>query len=104
MRYEWDPDKAAANLAKHGVSFDDVLRFDWSDIDEIDDVRYDYGEIRINAVGFIDGRLHVLLYTPRDGAVRLISLRKANPREVRRYELRRQTEAPGGLRGKPGTD
>jgi uncharacterized DUF497 family protein len=104
MLYEWDDDKAAANLEKHGVSFHDVVRFDWSDVDEIDDKRFDYGETRTNVVGFLDGRLHVLLHTPRDGALRLISLRKANPREVRRYERRRTAAPAAGLRGEPGAD
>jgi uncharacterized DUF497 family protein len=104
MRYEWDDDKAESNLAKHGVAFSDVVRFDWSDVDEIDDKRFDYGETRTNVVGFLDGRLHVLLYTPRDGAKRLITLRKANPREVLRYERRRTEASAAGLRGKPGAD
>lgn len=47
--------------------------------------RYDYGEDRFQALGLIDGRLHMLVFTIRGGTLRAISLRKANPREVRRY-------------------
>jgi len=45
-QYEWDPGKARANLAKHGVSFDLVADFDWARAIEIEDDRLDYGEAR----------------------------------------------------------
>jgi uncharacterized DUF497 family protein len=80
----FDPDKDAANLAKHGVS---LLRADEIQMEEalieVDD-RFDYGEPRWIAYGELDGRLHVLAFTVRDASVRAISLRKANDRE-RRY-------------------
>ena len=50
------------------------------------DDRYDYGEDRTQALGLIDGRLHMLAFTMRGDALRVISLRKANPREVKRYD------------------
>ena len=83
MQYEWDADKARANQEKHGVSFDDVHRFDWESAIEAEDVRYDYGELRMQALGLIDNRLHVLVYTMRGMNVRVISLRKANRRDIR---------------------
>lgn len=83
MRYEWDTDKARANLEKHGVSFEDVARFDWDSAIEAEDIRYDYGELRMQALGLIDNRLHVLVYTMRGNSVRVISLRKANRRDIR---------------------
>jgi uncharacterized DUF497 family protein len=83
--YEWDPAKAAANLAKHGVAFDEVRNFDWdSAIERVDD-REDYDELRMVALGFIGVRLHVLIFTPRRDSVRVISLRRANAREMRVY-------------------
>lgn len=83
MRYEWDTDKARANLEKHGVLFEDVARFDWDSAIEAEDIRYDYGELRMQALGLIDNRLHVLVYTMRGNSVRVISLRKANRRDIR---------------------
>ena len=83
MRLEWDDDKRAANLAKHGVDFADAARFDWDTALELEDARYDYGERRWRALGLIDGRLHALVYARRGDAIRVISLRKANAREER---------------------
>ena len=83
MRYEWDAGKAEVNVAKHGVLFDIVTGFDWSTAFEAEDQRYDYGEKRMQAVGMIGGRLHVLVYTKRADVIRVISLRKANRREMR---------------------
>jgi uncharacterized protein len=85
-QYEWDPGKARANLAKHGVSFDSVADFDWSRAIEIEDGRFDYGEARTLAIGPIKSRLFVLIYTARGESVRVISLRRATPRERRDYE------------------
>lgn len=50
------------------------------------DARYSYGEERYQLVGMIERRLFVLVYTPRSGAMRIISARKANQREIRYYE------------------
>jgi len=52
------------------------------------DNRYSYEEDRYQLIGRIGKRLFVLVYTPRDDAIRIISARKANAREVRRYENR----------------
>ncbi len=86
MEYEWDPAKAEANLLKHGIPFDDVLGFDWSVATTAPDLRKGYGEDRVMAVGPVGGRLHVLIFTPRGGKVRVISLRRSNDREGRSHE------------------
>ena len=52
------------------------------------DHRFSYGEDRYELIGRIEGRLYVLIYTPRQDGIRIISARKANPREVKRYENR----------------
>lgn len=80
--YEWDAAKAAQNLAKHGVPFEQVARFDWQSAIEAEDTRYDDGETRMQALGTIDGRYHVLVYAWRGDCIRVISLRKANRREI----------------------
>lgn len=82
LLYEWDIEKAAQNLAKHGVPFEAVEKFDWSTAIEAEDTRYDYDETRMQALGMIDERYHVLVYAWREDRVRVISLRKANRREI----------------------
>ncbi len=62
--------------------------FDWSTAIEVYDNRMDYGEERWIALGFIGSRLHILVYTTRIGAIRIISLRKANKRESEYYETK----------------
>jgi len=80
--YDWDSEKAKANLAKHGVPFEAVAGFDWRTAIEAEDIRYDYVETRMQALGKIGERYHVLVYAWRDDRIRVISLRKANRREI----------------------
>jgi hypothetical protein len=83
MRYDWDPQKRRANLVKHKVDFAAVEAFDWSAARIEADIRHD--EVRLKATGAIAGRVHVLIYTVERRVVRVISLRKASAREVRRH-------------------
>jgi uncharacterized protein len=85
MRVEFDPDKDAANRRKHGLSLAEAGRMDLSTAIVDADCRYAYGEDRFQALGLIDGRLHMLAFTMRGDVLRAISLRKANPREVKRH-------------------
>ena len=85
--WDWDEDKRQANLAKHGVDFADIDRFDWPLASEWIDVRFDYGEVRKVAVGTIDARLFVAVFTERGAFRRVISLRKANEREKRKWSI-----------------
>ncbi|MFT4102987.1 MAG: BrnT family toxin [Burkholderiaceae bacterium] len=85
MRYEFDPAKLAANVLKHGVWFATAEDFEWETAQIEIDGRKHYGESRFTATGLIGSRLFVLTFTLRDTTVRIISLRKANFREVRRY-------------------
>lgn len=83
--YEWRPAKADSNVIKHHVPMRAVYRFEWdSALERIDD-RLPYGEVRCTAMGFIGERLHVMVFTRRDLQIRVISLRKANRREVMFY-------------------
>ncbi|MFI3122498.1 MAG: BrnT family toxin [Methylococcales bacterium] len=88
MKYTWDENKLALNLQNHKVHFADVERFEWESAIVEPDNRKDYGESRFCAYGVIDNRLHCLVFTPRNNAIRLISLRKANQKEVKRYALK----------------
>ncbi len=88
MRFEWDPRKAAENLAKHGVSFEeaatvfrDVLSATGADPD------HSVGEQRFVTFGIsIGGRLLAVAHTDRDDTIRIISARPATPRERKIYE------------------
>lgn len=86
MNTTFDPLKEAANLAKHGISLAEAARLDWDmALVSLDD-RQDYGELRQVALAPMDGRLWVVVFTDRPEGRRVISLRKANLREYRRYE------------------
>lgn len=85
MNYEHDPAKLAANVRKHGVWFSAADDFEWETAQLEVDNRKRYGETRFIAAGLIGVRLFVLTFTLRGNAVRIISLRKANRREVQRY-------------------
>ncbi|MFZ2447686.1 MAG: BrnT family toxin [Syntrophobacteraceae bacterium] len=91
MEIEFDPEKNARNIELRGVSFEDAVRFEWESAVIIPDTRLDYGEPRYRAFGIIDNRLHALVFTPRGGVIRVVSLRKANRREVHRYETQNQS-------------
>lgn len=86
MDISFDPDKNKKNIAERGISFEWAAEFEWSNALIVEDTRKDYGESRFQAIGFIENRLYVLVFTPRAGRVHVISLRKANRREVKRYE------------------
>lgn len=86
VEYEWDHNKQIANLAKHGVDFVKAAEFDWDTAIVSADDRRDYGELRTIAVGRIRERVYVMIFTPRQSKVRIISLRKANSEEVESYD------------------
>lgn len=86
MDIEFDSAKNQRNLEKHGIGLFQAQNFDFaSALIEIDN-RIDYGEQRFNALGWLNSRLYMLTFTPRGGKLRIISLRRANKREVRKYE------------------
>ena len=86
MRFEWDEEKNRMNVQKHGISFNDVIGlFDHPMIVHLD-VRNDYEENRWVGIGMMKHHVAVVVYTERMGdAIRIISARKANKREVRQY-------------------
>lgn len=87
MDFEWDADKAARNLRKHGVSFEDAeLVFYDSRRVEAYDGREDYGEDRWATIGFAYSAVLYVVYTVRrKDTIRLISVRKANANERKQY-------------------
>ena len=87
MNFEWDEAKSEACFRERGFDFAYAARafFDPNRVVQID-VRHSYGEERYQLMGKIEGRLFVLVYTPKHVALRIISARKANQREIRYYE------------------
>ena len=84
--FEWDDRKAAANLARHGVSFETARRaFEDALVVEIDDRRGNYGEERYLALGMVRDRLLAVAYWLRGERIRIISARPAEPFERRLY-------------------
>ena len=83
MEFEFDSAKDEANVAKHGVSLADADRVEVRAI--VEDTRVDYGEVRYNAFGTIEGVPYCFTFTLRDGAVRIISLRRVRLKEYRRH-------------------
>jgi uncharacterized DUF497 family protein len=86
MDITYDPNKNETNIAERGLSFEAVRDFEMAGALIVEDIRKAYPERRFQALGYIGDRLHMLVFTPRNGKVHVISLRKANPREVRQYE------------------
>lgn len=91
MEFEWNEDKSDACLTERGFDFAYVARvfLDPRRLVAPDD-RLDYGEPRFSVLGEIEGRVFVVVYTPRGRRFRLISARKANQREVQRYDRQRR--------------
>ena len=84
--FEWDDSKAESNEAKHSVSFPFAARaFEDENRLTVTDDRFEYGEARYITLARIEQRIYVLVYTMRGSAIRLISARKANSKEVKRY-------------------
>ncbi len=84
--FEWDEAKAAANYAKHGVTFEaarEVFKDPFA-IEQADD-RQTYGEERWTIIGMAHDRLLFVAYTMRNEAIRIISARAAEPFEQREY-------------------
>ena len=85
MKIEFDPAKSEKNREERDLPFDRATDFDWEAAKYAEDVRITYPEPRFVAVGYLDKRLHVLCFTLVPGGVRIISFRKANNREAKRY-------------------
>lgn len=85
----FDEAKSARNLRERDLPFSMVERFNFETAHFELDKRKDYQEQRYVALGFLGYRLHVLCFTPAGNGIRVISFRKANPREIRFYEKTR---------------
>ena len=88
MRFEWDPEKAASNAAKHGVTFEEAQTVFQDDLFvAFEDPDHSRGESRFIIMGQSTRKnLLVVSYTERRKAIRLISARPATRKERRTYE------------------
>ncbi len=90
MEIDFDSAKNEWNILQRELSFERVANFDFKTAVFSVDARRDYGEIRRRALGLLDGRLYALVFVETADGIRVISFRKANKREVNRYEAATQ--------------
>ena len=83
MAVTYDPAKNERNIRERGLSFERAAEFDFATAVFNTEIRK--GETRRVAVGYLEKRLHLLCYIPNPDGVRIISFRKANAREAKRY-------------------
>jgi len=91
MEITFDPAKNARNIELRSLSFELVVDFEFETALFSPDQRRNYGEVRIRALGWLDKRLHALVFVETHNGIRVVSFRKANKREVTIYET--QTES-----------
>ncbi|NKX44971.1 BrnT family toxin [Roseicyclus persicicus] len=94
MEFEWDEAKSDDTKARRGFGFDEVTPV-FLDPDRVifPDDRVPYGEERWITFGLVEGRLFAVAYTRRGAAIRIISARKANSRERKRYDAQTDLQA-----------
>jgi uncharacterized DUF497 family protein len=92
VQIEYDAAKNARNIRERGLSFDRAADFDFEGALFAVGGREDYGEVRYVGIGLLGDRVHVLCFTEGATGIRVISFRKANAREVKRYEKAQPTD------------
>ena len=93
MEFTWDEDKRLSNLAKHALDFEDAHWVFTVEAFVAEDIRRDYGEHRFTLYGPLFNRIVVVVFTQRDGVIRILSMRKANQPEQRNYYQKRSEAA-----------
>lgn len=86
MGFQWDTNKSDANEAKHGISFLQAAQIFRGPILKTQDTRRDYGEPRFIALGAFDGVVLRVVFTERDGDIRIISTWKASKNDRKKYQ------------------
>lgn len=85
MKFEWDDSKRQTNITKHGIDFLDARTIFDYDMVTIEDNRFNYGEPRFIAIGLLNGKTIVAVYTEINNKIRIISARKATKNERQIY-------------------
>ncbi len=83
MEITFDPRKSERNLRERNLGFEEAAEFNLASASYFNEVRN--GENRLVAVGYLKKRLHILCFQAKTGGIRVISFRKANDREARKY-------------------
>lgn len=87
MYFDWDEQKNALNIQKHGIDFNDAHELFEQTMLVLQDERKDYKERRYIGMGYIQRRMMVVVFTrPNKANVRIISLRRANKREQEKFK------------------
>jgi uncharacterized protein len=89
MGFEWDEAEDATNRCKHGLGFRQAAEIFRGFVLVGEDRRRDYGKPRFIALGEYDGEVIRLIFTERDGNIRIISARKANKNDRKNYQKAR---------------
>lgn len=101
MVISFDPVKNARNLRERGLSFERAADFEFATAAFNSEIRN--GELRRVAVGYLDERLHLLCYIPKPDGIRVISFRKTNAKEAKRYgKTQIQPQSPQDLTDRDG--
>ena len=85
MRLTYDPAKRALTLEVRGLDFEDAAQVFAGPLFTVEDDRVDYGEVRMQTAGLLGGSLLMVVWTQRGDARHVISMRKCNDRERKRY-------------------
>ena len=85
MQIEFDPDKRDKTLTQRGLDFAHAGEVFAGVNVTAEDARFDYGEPRFTTVGVLESRMVILVWTPRGEVRRIISMRKANEREIAKF-------------------
>ena len=85
MQFKWDELKRKANLAKHGIDFNDAARIFAGPLVLFEDDRADYNEQRMIAMGLLDSLVVIVVHVESDRTIRIISIRKADKYETNLY-------------------
>ncbi len=88
MQFDWDPAKHEKMRRERGFGFDYVARIFAGQTVEIIDLRRNYGEERIRAIGEVEGRVYVVIYTDSPGVRWIISAWKASGKDLRTWQSR----------------
>ena len=86
MHFTCDAHKSRANYFKHGIVLEFAQYLDWTKGVVWQDARYNYNEVRMSGLVPLEGIVYAVVYVMRAESTRMISLRKANKREAKRYE------------------
>lgn len=86
MEITYDPDKRARTLAERELDFNDAEHIFAGPTVELLDDRQQYGEERYQTIGLFNGRLVMVVWTPRGNARHIVSMRKCNDREQKKFK------------------